>query len=729
MADGSSAPAARGKLRRVALADVALCPNERPRRANAMTWGQALEDTRAGVPFSTTPFDVSDIASTLTIDDGCALFLEAPAVRPIGPDTEQIRAFNAGEATSIASAEYELIFGERRMWAALLAGCTHASVKVYDVGAEEAALMHYRENACRVDLPPLADAAELARLRALPMTDEQIATRTGRTLGHVRRRLALLRAIEPVRDAVAAERCTIEAALLFAAHEPEEQERVWANASDHASRLGEIVSAKIVRFMFASRSLKLVGAPWPLDANVGPRPCTGCPGRSDAQADLFGEAPPDAICLVPSCWETKGAAWSTHVVTRAKERGIEVLGEEASRARGIFVTFTGRVVPESGLVDLDGESPILDAARKPLTWRMVLPSSAVPSLVATDASGGARELVSVEEAIAETKTHIATERERAKSKSIVGEVYSNLLLDGAEEQLDGWAAAIAASRPEIREPTPAPLPKATKPGKASDRAKAEAKADVEGQIATLANVAGMAALDGVSLDMLAGWAVRIVSDDAVALVADRRGSNGTPRPALLAYLAETDDAGCALLAEVLAAELLVRGGEGAELPARWAGVHPAACTCGKAPGSRGRHRKGCQRTAKEGPCVTCGVTFKPGEHRREADTGGHEHAACPPAGEPPAAPTPESPPAVEEAQEGAAERGAEPATVESRIEACRKALALVCRDKGRKEAGALAALKSRFPESTPAERRAAVMACLDDGQLVDDDGRLVWAGS
>lgn len=28
------------------------------------------------------------------------------------------------------------------------------------------------------------------------------------------------------------------------------------------------------------------------------------------------------------------------------------------------------------------------------------------------------------------------------------------------------------------------------------------------------------------------------------------------------------------------------------------------------------------------PCVTCGNPFKSGEHRREADTGGHEHAAC-----------------------------------------------------------------------------------------------------
>ncbi len=38
-----------------------------------------------------------------------------------------------------------------------------------------------------------------------------------------------------------------------------------------------------------------------------------------------------------------------------------------------------------------------------------------------------------------------------------------------------------------------------------------------------------------------------------------------------------------------------------------------------------RHQK-----ALAGACVTCGVTFKPGEHRREAVGGGHEHGAgCP----------------------------------------------------------------------------------------------------
>jgi len=29
-------------------------------------------------------------------------------------------------------------------------------------------------------------------------------------------------------------------------------------------------------------------------------------------------------------------------------------------------------------------------------------------------------------------------------------------------------------------------------------------------------------------------------------------------------------------------------------------------------------------------CVTCSLAFKPGEHRREAESGGHEHATCPP---------------------------------------------------------------------------------------------------
>jgi ParB family chromosome partitioning protein len=110
-------------------------------------------------------------------------------VRPLGPGTPG------------ATAQYEIIAGERRFRAARLAGLDEVPVLVKEVPDEAAAAMALIENIQREDLNPLEEAQGLQRLvNEFGLTHEQAAQAVGRSRSAASNLLRLLNLSEPVQN-------------------------------------------------------------------------------------------------------------------------------------------------------------------------------------------------------------------------------------------------------------------------------------------------------------------------------------------------------------------------------------------------------------------------------------------------------------------------------------------------------------------------------------------------
>lgn len=300
-------------LTRVALAAITPHPSDRPRRPDRMTLPEAAAlPSPRHLPEAALPFDVSDIVGVI-VEDGTAQLLQAPAVRPLEGPVGHEYAFGG-------------IWGERRLWASLLAGATHVWAVVLDVDTEEAAVLHVRENAAHAPLPPLAEALELGRLRdAHGLTPATIAARVGKGEADVRRAFLILAAIPAAQAALVACAVTPDVVAFFGRHPLPLQEEAWSTlAAMLVGREQAMALTRTVRLLFAR--LPLSAAPWPLgawaqlvdaegDASAPEQlpACVGCPKRSDAQTALLGlDVGSGAYCLDRACYEQKETAWARH---------------------------------------------------------------------------------------------------------------------------------------------------------------------------------------------------------------------------------------------------------------------------------------------------------------------------------------------------------------------------------------------------------------------------------
>lgn len=198
-----------------------------------------------------------------------------------------------------ADGRHEIVAGERRWRAAMLAGVVEVAVIVLEISDRDAAEIAVLENAQRDNLTPLEEADGFALLvENHGFTLAEIAERIGKSPAFVSNRIALANASAPIRAALAEQRITASAALVFARLDP----AVQGEALDrtHGSRQ---VDAALRAADAVHR--KLAGAPFDVAG------CATCPKRTDAEARLFAEIDNEAICLDGACWRQKcGAAFA-----------------------------------------------------------------------------------------------------------------------------------------------------------------------------------------------------------------------------------------------------------------------------------------------------------------------------------------------------------------------------------------------------------------------------------
>ena len=99
--------------------------------------------------------------------------------------------------------KYELVAGERRLRAAMLAGLTEVPCILMDVNMEDAGLLALVENLQRKDLDYLEEAEGLRRLiRMFGLSQEEAARRIGKSQSAVANKLRLLKLPEDVLEAL-----------------------------------------------------------------------------------------------------------------------------------------------------------------------------------------------------------------------------------------------------------------------------------------------------------------------------------------------------------------------------------------------------------------------------------------------------------------------------------------------------------------------------------------------
>ena len=136
----------------------------------------------------------------------------------------------------LASGRFQLIAGERRWRASLLAGKTTVPAMLRQVSDEQAMEITIVENLQRADLNPMEQARAFERLgREFHMTQEQMAQRTGKDRATVANFLRLLRLPSTVQTRVEAGELTFgHARALLALEHAEEIEKAAQRIAAHS---------------------------------------------------------------------------------------------------------------------------------------------------------------------------------------------------------------------------------------------------------------------------------------------------------------------------------------------------------------------------------------------------------------------------------------------------------------------------------------------------------------
>lgn len=242
---------------------------------------------------------------------------------------------------------YEVIAGERRLRACLIAGLATMPMLVRDMPDNAVLEMQLVENIERENLDDMEEAEGFEKLRLqLGYTVEQIAERIGHGKGrsYVYKALKLCALTPESREAMypAAEGkpaiLSRSTGLLVARYTPQQQAEVVQFIASLAGPDGEPAPFRDVQAKLAKRfHLVLAQAPFDIysvDLLPPAGACSTCPKRSGNQGDIFGDSPGPDSCTDAQCFQSKREAHVALVKAKAQADGFKVIdGEEARRAR------------------------------------------------------------------------------------------------------------------------------------------------------------------------------------------------------------------------------------------------------------------------------------------------------------------------------------------------------------------------------------------------------------
>ena len=203
---------------------------------------------------------------------------------------------------------HELIAGERRYRASVLAKADTIPAMIRELTDDQALEIQIIENLQRQDLSALEEAEGYQSLiDHSGVSAEDVARKIGKSRAYVYGRLKLLDAGQDVRDALRQGLIGREHAQLLA--------RIPSTLLQ-AKALKEIIRTNHPEGVMSSRAagewirknymLKIEQAPFDhTDATLSPRACTICPTRTGADQDIFADVMGADMCTDPSCYDNK----------------------------------------------------------------------------------------------------------------------------------------------------------------------------------------------------------------------------------------------------------------------------------------------------------------------------------------------------------------------------------------------------------------------------------------
>ena len=255
-----------------------------------------------------------------------------------------------------ATAEYEIVSGERRFRAASAAKLETVPAIVEGLSDENARAVQMIENLQRADLHPVEEADGYREMMDRGATPEDVAKKTGKQLSYVLQRIKLLTLGDEAKRLFMDAHLTLGHALLLARLTPADQERAlrfmlridgdyqrdnfpaalkqrmsnWKSYTPH-TRLSETTEAQLRDWIQSHVLLQLKSVPWNLADPFAGCPdivgaCDGCPFRSSTSPALFGDITGEEdVCTNPRCFAAKQKETASRLVKAAKEQGTPLL--------------------------------------------------------------------------------------------------------------------------------------------------------------------------------------------------------------------------------------------------------------------------------------------------------------------------------------------------------------------------------------------------------------------
>lgn len=230
---------------------------------------------------------------------------------------------------------HEIVAGERRYRASVLASATTIPALVRELSDQQVLEIQIVENLQRDDLTQLEEAEGYQQLmHHSALTSDQVGAKIGKSRSYVYARLKLLDLSMECKDALRAGTIDSSRALLIARiPDTALQAKALAYAAEPTYN-GDLPSVRNFQtWLQANVMLKLESATFKITdsrliASAGS--CKDCPKRTGANPDLFLDVVGADVCTDPVCYHAKEDAHREAMIAQAAKKGMRfVQGDEA----------------------------------------------------------------------------------------------------------------------------------------------------------------------------------------------------------------------------------------------------------------------------------------------------------------------------------------------------------------------------------------------------------------
>jgi ParB/RepB/Spo0J family partition protein len=261
--------------------------------------------------------------------------LEETSLKPLHP--QQAWPFPlAQKKTKAERPTHEIVAGERRYRAALLAGLATVPAMIRAMTDEQVLECQLVENLQRDDLSALEEAEGYEHLcAATGISKDDVGGKIGKSRSYVYSSLKLLDLSQECKQALREGKIDKSRALLIARiPDGKLQLKALAYATEIESYSHEQHSVRgLKEWLQKNVMLKLEHAVFKLnDARLveAAGSCTDCPKRTGANPDLFSDVDGADICTDPACYHGKKDAHRAALIKRAEAKGMRIVeGKEA----------------------------------------------------------------------------------------------------------------------------------------------------------------------------------------------------------------------------------------------------------------------------------------------------------------------------------------------------------------------------------------------------------------